>query len=228
MARVSQEFFGNPGQRAMQRRAWSMWQLVGDDPAYCTHGRDIALASPHVAPLSRQIKMAREIGVGTCMQVPDADLADRFSTLGAAGLATDSYVDWRSSGETLVLARARLKGRPFADDLSLCLVDSHTSSEVMAGLDTVTQACEILLPMGPFIRGHTRPAVCAFVSDPSGRIVGASASVEMYHPASESPGLCWWGMLSTLSDRRGEGIASRLGAIVLDEMQRRHGSTRFF
>ncbi len=172
--------------------------------------------------------MAREMGASACEHVLEADVAARFAALEAEGLKTDSFVDWRSSAGTLELARARLAARPFADDLTLGLVGSDTPADIMAGLDAVTQICEVQLPLGPFMRGLERPAVCAYVAEPSGRIVGASASVEMYHPASDRPGLCWWSMLSTHPDRRGEGIASRLGSVVLDEMNRRHGITEFF
>ncbi|PRY81732.1 GNAT family N-acetyltransferase [Marivita geojedonensis] len=222
------ETFGPPSSQALQARAWARWQELRDDPAIVTHGRALGLASPDAAPLSRQVALAREMGAAACEHVPEAELAARFTALEAEGLKTDSFVDWGSSAETLPLARARLAARPFADDLTLGIVGPDTSAEVMAGLDAVTQMCEVLLPLGPFIRGLERPAVCAYVAEPSGRIVGASASVEMFHPDSNWPGLCWWGMLSTHPDRRGEGIASRLGAVVLDEMNRRHGTTRFF
>jgi GNAT superfamily N-acetyltransferase len=222
------ETFGPPSSQALQARVWAKWQDLRDDPAIVTHGRALGLASPEVAPLSRQVAMAREMGAAACEHVPEADVAARFAALETEGLKTDSFVDWGSSPETLPLARTRLAARPFAEDLTLGFVGPDTPTEVMAGLDAVTQGCEMLLPLGPFLRGLERPAVCAYVADPSGRIVGASASVEMYHPASNWPGLCWWGMLSTHPDRRGEGIASRLGAMVLIEMNRRHGMTRFF
>jgi RimJ/RimL family protein N-acetyltransferase len=222
------ETFGPPSSQALQARVWEKWQELRDDPAIVTHGRALGLASPEVAPLSRQIAMAREMGAAACEHIREADVAARFAALEAEGLKTDSFVDWRSSAETLELARARLAARPFAEDLNLGLVGPDTPTEIMAGLDAVTQMCKVQLPLGPFMRGLERPAVCAYVAEPSGRIVGASASVEMYHPASNWPGLCWWGMLSTHPDRRGEGIASRLGSVVLDEMNRRHGMTEFF
>jgi GNAT superfamily N-acetyltransferase len=222
------ETFGPPSSQALQARVWAKWQDLRDDPAIVTHGRALGLASPEVAPLSRQVAMAREMGAAACEHVHEADVAARFAALEVEGLKTDSFVGWRSSAETLTLARARLAARPFAEDLTLGFVGPDTPHEIMAGLDAVTQACDVLLPLGPFLRGLERPAVCAYVAEPSGRIVGTSASVEMFHSASSWPGLCWWGMLSTYSDRRGEGIASRLGAIVLDEMNRRHGMTEFF
>lgn len=222
------ETFGPPPSQALQARVWAKWQDLRDDPAIVTHGRALGLASPEVAPLSRQVAMAREMGAAACEHVHEADVAARFAALEVEGLKTDSFVGWRSSAETLTLARARLAARPFAEDLTLGFVGPDTPHEIMAGLDAVTQACDVLLPLGPFLRGLERPAVCAYVAEPSGRIVGTSASVEMFHSASSWPGLCWWGMLSTYSDRRGEGIASRLGAMVLDEMNRRHGMTEFF
>jgi GNAT superfamily N-acetyltransferase len=222
------ETFGPPPSQALQARVWAKWQDLRDDPAIVTHGRALGLASPEVAPLSRQVAMAREMGAAACEHVHEADVAARFAALEVEGLKTDSFVGWRSSAETLTLARARLAARPFAEDLTLGFVGPDTPHEIMAGLDAVTQACDVLLPLGPFLRGLERPAVCAYVAEPSGRIVGASASVEMFHSASSWPGLCWWGMLSTYSERRGEGIASRLGAMVLDEMNRRHGMTEFF
>jgi hypothetical protein len=185
------ETFGPPSSQALQARVWEKWQELRDDPAIVTHGRALGLASPEVGPLSRQIAMAREMGAAACEHIKEADVAARFAALEAEGLKTDSFVDWRSSAETLQLARARLAARPFTEDLTLGLVGPDTPTEIMAGLDAVTQMCEVQLPLGPFMRGLERPAVCAYVAEPSGRIVGASASVEMYHPASDWSGLCW-------------------------------------
>jgi RimJ/RimL family protein N-acetyltransferase len=222
------ETFGAPGQQAMQSRTWSAWQLLGDDPQYCTHGRAVALADPTDDNIARQIALARLVGAAACEHVPTADLDARGAALMAAGLVTDSFVMWTSGAQTLDRARARLAERPLPGDLTLEWIDADTPPGRMAALDAVTQSCEVLLPLGPFIRGVERPALCVMAVEPSGRAVGAAASVLQFHPASAHPGFCWWGMLSTHPDRRGEGIASRLGAEVLTAMADRLGFTRFF
>ena len=38
----------------------------------------------------------------------------------------------------------------------------------MKALNEVTQACEVLLPNGAFMRGCERPAVCLFAEDSGG------------------------------------------------------------
>ncbi|MEC3860923.1 GNAT family N-acetyltransferase [Mesobacterium sp. TK19101] len=222
------EVFGSQGQQDMERRAWALWQLLGDDPAYASHGRALGVVNDDPNSLVRQIAMARLVGACACEEVGTEILESRAADLQSAGLVTDSFVNWSSGDTTISKARARLSGKGLSDDLTIVVVDSDTPPDVMAELDRVTQACEVLLPMGPFMRGIARPSVCVAALDANGRAVGTSASVAMFHPGSRLSGICWWGMLATDPDRRGEGIASYLGAYVLDQMHRRFGYDRYF
>lgn len=222
------EFFGTPEQQAMAQRAWSLWALLKDDPRYSSYGRGVALAAAAADNIPAQIALARITGAGACEHIPGRDLPGRRAALEAAGLATDGYVSWTNTPATFDRARQRLTARPLPADLSLVVVDADTPAAVLAQIDAVTQACEVFLPNGAYMRGRMGPAICVAALDGAGRAVGAAASADPFHPASDHSGTCWWGMLSTHPERRGEGIASYLGAMALIEMQDRFGMRRFF
>lgn len=222
------EFFGSHGQQELQRRSDFLWRIVKDDPRFQSHGRAIALADPTAENVADQVAVAKLIGVCACEAVPEEDVPWRRRALEAAGLTTDFYVEWRGEASALDAARNVLEERPLPMDLTLRAVDANTSPETMQGLDAVTQACEVLLPNGAFMRGVHRPSVCLYAEDPSVSVVGTSAAVAAFHPAHARAGCAWWGMLATTPDRRGAGIALHLGARALIEMNERHGIGEVF
>lgn len=132
--------------------------------------------------------MARLVGACACEAVPAADFPSRLATLEAAGLATDWYVQWRSGADTQDVARGALAKRPLPADLTLRAVDAYTSPKTMASLNEVTQACEVLLPNGAFMRGVRRPAVCLYAEDSQDEVVGTSAAVAAFHPSHPRAG----------------------------------------
>jgi len=167
-------------------------------------------------------------GVAPSEGVTDALAEARCDALREAGLNIDEYVSWHGGASAVEAARHILADRALPDDLELVTVGPETSAEELAGLDALTQSCDVLLPMGRFIRGLERPAVCLMARDPLGRIVGATAAVAQYHPDHPKADRVWWGMLATDADRRGQSIALVMGAHSLTAMADRHGYSRFF
>ncbi len=222
------EFFGNEAQQGLQRRAAHLWSLIGDDPRFASHGRAIGLAEFQPDNLAAQIALARLQGVGPLEGVPAAELEPRRHALEAEGLVTDTFVVWRGDAAALDAARALLAARRLPEDLEIVSVDAETTAEDLAALDQLTQSCGVLLPMGAFLRGLRRPSVCLFARDRAGAVVGATASVMQFHPASRKAGLAWWGMLATDETRRGQGVAIVMGAMSLLAMNERFGTKAFF
>ncbi|MFN3261594.1 MAG: GNAT family N-acetyltransferase [Pikeienuella sp.] len=222
------EFFGNEAQQGLQRRAAHLWSLIGGDPRFASHGRAVGLAEFHPDNLGLQVALARLQGVGPQESVPTAELERLRLALEAEGLVVDSFVDWRGDEAALDAARALLAARSLPEDLEIVSVDAETPAEDLAALDRLTQSCGVLLPMGAFLRGLRRPSICLFARDRAGAVVGATASVMQFHPASRKAGLAWWGMLATDERRRGQGIAIVMGAMSLLAMNERFGTSAFF
>jgi GNAT superfamily N-acetyltransferase len=222
------ETFGTPTQQALQVRAAAAWQLLRHDPRFSCHGRAVDVAGAHPDSLADQIALARLQGVGPAFAVPAEEVVARKAHLEAAGLQVDTYAHWRGAAGAVRAARRTLDRRHLPPDLQATFVTAETSAATMAGLDALTQRCQVLLPMGPFLRGQARPAVAVYASTPQGAVVGTAATIAQFHPQAPEGDMAWWGMLATDESRRGQGLARVLGAIALVEMERRHGYRRFF
>jgi hypothetical protein len=117
--------------------------------------------------------------------------------------------------QRIAIARAILRDRALPGDLSVNATGPDTPPEDLQAMDALTQSCDVLLPMGAFLRGQRRPSVFLFAKDTDGRVVGAAGAVAQFHPDHAKAGKVWWGMLATDTSRRGEGIALLLGAMAL-------------
>jgi GNAT superfamily N-acetyltransferase len=222
------EYFGNSDQQRLQMRADSLWTVLRDIPDYACHGRVVGLAAYSDNNLERQIALARLQGVAPVDGMPREHLAARRAGLENAGLVTDVYEHWMGSAATFDAAEDILAKRGLPADLCVCAVSADTTTADLQSLDGLTQSCDVLLPMGSFLRGFERPSVFLYAKDPEGRVVGAAAAVAQFHDAHPKNGTVWWGMLSTHADRRGEGIALVLGAMVLREVRQKLGLSGCF
>lgn len=228
MTKDRAEYFGSPSQQQLQRRADQLWALVADDPDYACHGRAVSLVQETETDLAKQIALTRLQGASARDNLPKNLAQDRRLALEAHGLIVDENVNWRAQAGTLRAARSIIAENTLSDDLEIISVDSNTSVAELAKLDKLTQSCELLLPMGSFMRGERKPSVCLFAKDSQGNIVGTTASVAQFHPDHVKSGIAWWGMLATDASRRGERIALILGAHSLIAMHERFGYQEFF
>lgn len=228
MIKQSPEYFGNADQQALERRAHDLWALVKGQTEYACHGRVVGLAHYTDDNLAQQIALARLQGVGPVDGMPRERLAERRSELENAGLATDVYDHWIGGEDSFKAAQDLLDLRLMPADLEVCAAGPDTSTADMSGLDDLTQSCDVLLPMGSFMRGLERPSSFLYARDRNGKVVGAAAGVAQFHDAHEKGNMIWWGMLSTDPDRRGEGIGLLLGAMVLRNMKQAFGYSACF
>ena len=228
MNNSSQEYFGSEAQQGLQWRAEKIWHLTKQDPRFSCHGRAVALAEYTNDNLSTQLALARLQGVCPIEGVDRASAKIRKSELEVEGLFADEYVSWTSGQEAFDAARSILRDRSLPDDLSVEETDTATSLEDLQKLDALTEKCDVLLPMGSFLRGQQKPSVFLYAKDPKGHVVGASAAVAQFHPDHLKCSKVWWGMLATDESRRGEGIALLLGAMALRTINQKFGYTACF
>ncbi|PUB18419.1 GNAT family N-acetyltransferase [Yoonia sediminilitoris] len=228
MDKFDPEYFGNSDQQRLQMRADSLWKLLRDNPDYACHGRVVGLANLSEHNLEQQIALARLQGVAPVDGMPQEHLAARRAGLEDVGLVTDVYDHWEGSAATFEAADEILAKRGLPADLEVCAVAADTSIQDLKNLDSLTQSCDVLLPMGSFLRGFELPSVFLYAKDPDGRVVGAAAAVAQFHDAHPKKGMVWWGMLSTHATRRGEGIALTLGAMVLHDVREELGFSECF
>lgn len=222
------EYFGSAGQQALQRRSENLWALVKDDPRFATHGRAVGLADYSEDNLPLQLAIARLQGVCPMEGLTQSQTETRKAELAAEGMKTDAFTAWHGEAESFAAARALLERRALPDDLTVRETGPDTPPEDLQALDAFTQTCEVLLPMGSFLRGRQSPSVFLYAQDREGRIVGASASVRQFHPDHPKTERAWWGMLATDPARRGQGIAILLGAMAMTAMQDKFGYTACF
>ena len=221
--RISNRYFGTPGQQALEARADLLWQLVRGDPRFATHGRAVALTAAGAGETGLQIALARLQGVGPSSGLSGDVLRARVAAFEEEGLVTDVYEHWRGDARAVDMARALIERRNLPEELTLCEVDAQTGGADFDSLDALTQSCGVLMPASAFLSGEAAAGVCLYARTAGGEAVGVAAAI------AETPGAdrAWWGMLSTAEAWRGRGIAKLLGAMVLDEMSRRHGIGHF-
>ena len=228
MTHSQNEYFGGPLIKLVQEKCDLLWPLLKDDPRFCFHGRAVGLADMQFGDLEPLVSLTKLTGAGACDYVPVEEVEKLQSSLEALGLKSDRMEVWRSDGSTIDAAREIIATSrwPVADDL--VWVDAHTTGAEMQKLDEFTQEHGTSLPMGSFLRGVEKPAVCAYVCDEDGRVIVTSASVGQYHDSHQNSDMAYWGMLATREDNRGQGAALALGAHAIVAMYERHGLGRFF
>lgn len=204
------------------------WALLRNDPRFSSHGRAVGLAKASPEDVMLQVALARLQGVGPAEGVERAAVPARRAALEAAGLAVDEYVEWVGASAAFEAAAALAAARRLPDDLELVRIDAATPAEELRALDALTQSCEVLLPLGAFLRGAERPSAFLFARDRSGAAIGAAGAVAAFHPDHPRARRAWWGMLATAPARRGEGIALLLGALAMLDIRERAGADEVF
>jgi GNAT superfamily N-acetyltransferase len=220
-------YFGNADQRALERRADLLWQIVKDDPRYSSHGRAVALIERGADDVELQIALAQLQGVGPSPRLTPEVTQLRTEAIERAGLVTDVYDHWASDTSTISLAKELLAHRALPEELVLHEVSPDTSANTYKSLDVLTQSCGVLLPAANFLNGTERPSACFYASTAEGEAVGVAAAIAENPPSSSEASRAWWGMLSTAEQWRGRGIAKILGAMALVALEQRHNVQAF-
>ncbi|WP_416896152.1 MAG: GNAT family N-acetyltransferase [Minwuia sp.] len=222
-----QRFFGTPSQQAVTRRAAALWCLVKDDPRYSTHGRAIGLNARLSDDIELHLALARLQGIGPIDDIADADADIRDTELRELGLITDRYAYWLTGDTSLRTCADLVAAFRLPDDLEPEWIDPDTPIDRLHDLAELLAACEMMLPMENVVRGIALPSVYVLLKDRSGRPVAHASSTRAHHPDAPNGGEAHWGMLATLPERRGQGLAAYLGALAMVEMNRRYGFRSF-
>ncbi len=107
------------------------------------------------------------------------------------------------------------------------VIDATTPLTRLHQISDLLEVCEMMLPMERFVRGQARPSVYLAALDADGRPVAHASSSGAYHASTPNGLEAHWGMLATLPERRGQGLAAYLGALAMVRMYQLHGYTVF-
>lgn len=221
------EAFGSPDQKRMQIKGEHLARLLSNDPRYCSHGRGVQVIDygPQTADLVESL--VRLIGASGCEMVPK-DLCEDFRReLEDRGLRTDVIGHFMGDSDAIDMARTALATRPLPEDLSVRIIDSQSSGELVQAFAEVSMPHGVLPPIGPVMRGISRPGFGMVAMDSNGRPVATAGAVKSRHPDHPMADMVQWGQLATVPDRQGQGIARALGALAILEAASRLGARRF-
>jgi RimJ/RimL family protein N-acetyltransferase len=222
------EYFGSDPQRALQRRAAALWELVRDNPRYAFEGRCVGLHGLAAEDVLTFAALARTQGATVCFNVPAGGEAERTAAIEAQGLLTDRW-DLLMGGERAIAAcRAFIADYAPPKELTLVRAASDTPPALMQAMGETAAAKGVLPAAGEVLRGETHCGVCFFAVGEGERVAATAGAVMRNHPASDWADTAWWGMLATHDDWAGRGLALWLGALALVAMADEFGTKRFY
>jgi RimJ/RimL family protein N-acetyltransferase len=114
------------------------------------------------------------------------------------------------------------------DDFTVVRIEPGTSAEKLALLAELALACGVLPPAGAALRGIGKPGLALLAVDADGRAVACAAAAAYLHTDHPLGYQCWWGMLATAPERRGQRLALSLGAVAMLEARERLGFDEVF
>ena len=218
--------YGSEAQQALLRRGAEMRRLTDRDPRFTYYGRTVGATSPHEVPLALVVALARLQGSSNFSFVPDAEMPSLRAACEAQGMTVAHYVKWEGADDALSAARSILGAQALPGDLTLCWLDGDLPEPLRESLAETALLCGVLPPALNVLSGQTQPGVACLAHDAAGRVVSCAAAAGYLHPDHPMGAQqCWWGMLATRPDRRGDRLSLRLGAHALLEMHRRYGVT---
>lgn len=225
---VDDEVFGSDGQRDLLRRGLALFGLVGGDPRFSYYGRTVGLLRPGPDGQTQLGRLVALQGASTYANLGSGELGPVQEALAARGHSVTAYAKWTGGRAALDAARGNLDRHRLPRDVEVAVVGPETPGDRLAALAEVALSCGVLPLAGSVLRGRMRPCVAMLATDRAGRAVSCAAAAATAHPDDrELGGQCWWGMLATREDRRGERLGLLLGAMVLREMHARHGFSEF-
>lgn len=220
------DYFGSDAQIALLRRGRAAYDLYGQDQTLFYYGRTVGLVAPGPQAMDRLAGLITLQGNSSLLNVAQADVAELTREALQRGLTTTRYMRWISAENALQAARALLRDHPLPPDLSVHYIDAKTPDETLAELASVALACGVLPPSGAVLRGICKPGLGIVALDRTGRGVACAGAASILHPDHpDGRRQCWWGMLATLPERRGERLALILGAMALLACHERYGYT---
>lgn len=213
----------------MARRGAQLYALLGADPRFAWYGRNVTLADYHSSDMDTFEALVRLQGATAGYFIRrDAEAEVRLA-MEARGLRTDVLGFSLSSGTGSVeMAEAILAEGDLPADLEVVALGRESTDADLEDFAELALGQGVLPPPDAVLRGIARRGVAFVARERStGRAVGCAASFANFHPASPFADMCFWGMLATHPDRRGEKIALLLGARAMVAMRDRTGIAKF-
>ncbi|WP_170773257.1 hypothetical protein [Ruegeria lacuscaerulensis] len=221
------EVFGSEAQRHMSTTGEHLLHLLGDDPRFCSHGRGIQVSNEYSGALDDAYAMARILGVTAIESIPRPEVAKTLAKIESQGFKTDTIACYLGGLNCVDVARHVVETRTLPEDLTVRVIDRDSPSEWLEAFAEVALSHGVLPPIGPVMRGVSRPGFAMVAVDRSGTPVATAGSVLCHPPSSPLHRRAQWGQLSTQPQRMGEGIATILGAMALIHSHDQLGATGF-
>ncbi|WP_353391513.1 hypothetical protein [Ruegeria sp. HU-ET01832] len=202
-------------------------QLLGDDPRFCSHGRGIQIANEYGGALDDAVTMARILGITAIESIPRQEVARTREVIESKGLKTNAIACYLGGLNCVDIARKLIAEQALPEDLTVRVIDRESPPEWLEAFAEVAMSHGVLPPIGPVMRGVSRPGFAMVVVDSLGSPVATAGSVLCHPPSSRLHRRAQWGQLSTKPERMGEGIAKVLGAKALIHSHEKLGATGF-
>jgi len=229
MPPIDQAYFGTDAQRALLRRGRALYDICGNNPRYSYYGRGIGVADNTTDAVDLVAAMARLQGSSNIANIKDSDLPALRSTAESMGLSVTHYARWIGGADSLKHARAIIADHALPDDLSMIWIATDTPPETLASFADTALACGVLPPATAVLTGTLKPGVATAAVDGAGKVVSCAGGASYLHTDhAKGHQECWWGMLATDPDRRGQRLSLILGAHAMIAMHERYGFTVFF
>ncbi len=221
------EVFGSDAQRRMSTMGEHLIQLLGDDPRFCSHGRGIQIVNEYNGALDDAVAMAQILGITAIESIPRQEVAKTREVIESQGLKTDTIACYLGGLNCVDIARKIIATRALPEDLTVRVIDRDSPPEWLEAFAEVAMSHGVLPPIGPVMRGLSRPGFAMVVFDSSGAPVATAGSVLCHPPSSRLHRRAQWGQLSTKPERMGEGVAKVLGAKAMIHSHEKLGATGF-
>ncbi|SHL62801.1 Acetyltransferase (GNAT) family protein [Roseovarius marisflavi] len=229
MTSTGQDYFGTEAQISVLRRGRALFDLTDTDLRMTYYGRSVGLADTDAQAMDRLAALIALQGNSALGAVEDGDIGHWQAEAQRRNLTITHYARWLGTQKATQTARTLLDLHPLPQDLTVIRVDRDAPAEAMAQLADVSLACGVLPPSGAVLRGVRKPGIGLVALDQTGKGVACAGAASYWHPDHpKGQRQCWWGMLATLPERRGQRLALILGAMAVIEMQERYGFTEVF
>lgn len=223
---LADEYFGTPAQQDLARRARALFEVVKDDPRFTYYGRGVGIVRPQDGGVDLMSAVIALSGACHFAATADEEVPQIEAALQDRGLSTTVFVRWTGGDEAIAKARDIVAQVALPSDVTVHPINAQSPAAHLIKLAEVADTAGVLTPAGSVLRGRTRPGLGLVALDSNGRAVSCAGASGFCHPDHpEYASQCWWGMLATHPDRRGERLV--LGAMALIEMRDRYGFDTF-
>jgi hypothetical protein len=225
---LDDSFFGTDAQQALLRRGRALYDLLQDAPNISYYGRTVGLLRPEPGSLDTLERLIAIQGSSTYSDLTREEASALRLELDARGYSVTRYDAWEGDDDALKAARRVLSSHALPEDIRVVTLDADAAETDLAALAGVALSCGVLPIAGSMLRGQTRPGVGLVALDANGRAVCCAAAAAFARDDDPKRGdQCWWGMLATDPDRRGQKLALILGALAMQQMHQRFGFASF-